>query len=113
MYNQLLKILKSNSKKIKIAVVYNKRCASACEEVALILTENKNIKSFGENTNGQFAYGFVKAYKTPNCGFSFIITTKKYSERLKYEYVGVQPEEILDKENESDWIKIIEKKLSE
>jgi hypothetical protein len=41
------------------------------------------------------------------------LMTKKYSERLKYEYVGVQPEEILDMENESDWIKIIEKKLSE
>lgn len=39
MYNQLLKILKSNAKKIKIAVVYNNKCASACEEVALILTE--------------------------------------------------------------------------
>lgn len=113
MYNQLLKILKSNAKKIQIAVVYNKKCASACEEVALILTENKNIKTFGENTNGQFAYGYVKEFKTPNCGFKFVITTKKYSERLKYEYVGVKPEIILAKENEEDWIKIIQQKLNE
>lgn len=113
MYNQLLKILKSNAKKVKIAVVFNKKCASACEEVALILTEHKNIKTFGENTNGQFAYGFVKGYKTPNCGFTFVITTKKYSDRLKYEFIGVQPEFILEKEKESEWIKIIEKKLNE
>jgi hypothetical protein len=113
MYSQLLKILKSNSKKIKIAVVFNNKCASACEEVALILTENKNIKTFGENTNGMVAYGFVKEHKTPNCGFTFIITTKKYSSRLKYEFLGVQPEFILEKEKESDWIKIIEQKLNE
>lgn len=113
MYNQLLKILKSNAKKIKIAVVFNRKCASACEEVALILTKNKYIKTFGENTNGQFAYGFVKEYKTPNCGFTFVITTKKYSDRLKYEFTGIKPEFILEKEKESDWIKIIEKKMNE
>ena len=113
MYNQLLKILKSNSKKVKIAVVFNSKCASACEEVALLLTENKRIKTFGENTNGQFAYGFIKEYKTPNCGFTFILTTKMYSDRLKYEFIGVQPEFILEKDKESDWIKIIEKKLNE
>jgi hypothetical protein len=42
-----------------------------------------------------------------------VITTKKYSDRLKYEFIGVQPEFILDKEKESEWIKIIEKKLNE
>lgn len=113
MYNQLLKILKSNAKKIKIAVIYNNKCASACEEVALILTENKNIKTFGTNTNGGFAYGFIKEYKTPNCGFKFVSTTKKYTERLQYEFVGVQPEFLLNNENESEWLKIVEKKLDE
>ena len=113
MYNRLIKILKSNSKKVKIAVVFNKNCASACEEVALILTESKNIKTFGENTNGQFAYGFVKGYKTLNCGFTFITTTKKYSDRLKYEFIGIQPEFILEKEKESDWINIIKMKLND
>jgi hypothetical protein len=113
MYSQLLKILKSNSNKIKIGVVFNRKCASACEEVALIVTENKNIKTFGENTNGQFAYGFVKGYKTPNCGFTFVTTTKKYPERIKYEYIGVTPEIILDKENESEWINIVDRKLDD
>lgn len=113
MYKQLIKILKSNSKKSKIAVVFNKKCASACEEVALILIKNKHIKTFGENTNGQFAYGFIKGYKTPNCGFSFITTTKRYDDRLKYEYIGVAPEYVLSKDEESDWISVIEKELDE
>jgi hypothetical protein len=112
MYKQLLKILKSNSKKAKIAVVLNRKCASACEEVALILSENKYITTFGENTNGQFAYGFVKGIKTPNCGFTFVTTTKKYPDRLKYEYVGIKPEIILEKENESEWINIIQEMLN-
>lgn len=113
MYKQLIKILKSNSKNSKIGVVFNRKCASACEEVALILLKNKQIKTFGENTNGQFAYGFIKGYKTPNCGFSFISTTKLYNDRLKYEYIGVSPEYVLSKDEESDWISIIEKKLDE
>lgn len=104
MYNQLLKILKKSSKKSKVGIIFNRHCASACEEVALEMTDNKHIITFGENTNGQFAYGFIKEYKTPGCNLSFIITTKRYPKRLKYEYVGVTPKVILTDKNETDWI---------
>ncbi|MBF0694199.1 MAG: hypothetical protein IR153_03980 [Flavobacterium sp.] len=113
MYNQLVKILKTKAKTSKIGVIFNKNCASACEEVALIATNSKHIQTFGENTNGQFAYGFIKSYRTPECGFKFIITTKKYPKRQQYEFIGVAPEVALDKNSESQWISIVAEKLNQ
>ena len=101
MYKQLLQIVKKEAPG-KVAVLFNKRCASACEEVALKMSNMKNVITMGENTNGQFAYGFIKGLKTPHCGLSFIITTKKYPKRIKYEYVGVAPE--IELNSESDWV---------
>src|SRR5690606_7233433 len=47
MYNQLIKIMKSSSKRAKVGIIFNNNCASACEEVALILTNIDGIKTFG------------------------------------------------------------------
>lgn len=101
MYNQLLKIIKKEVKG-EVVVLFNRYCASACEEVALKVSGMKNVTTMGSNTNGQFAYGFIKAYKTPGCQFTFITTTKKYPKRLKYEYIGVAPQIELSKDQ--DWV---------
>ena len=99
MYKQLLQIIKKDHTPEHVVVLFNRRCASACEEVALKVSNMKKVVTLGQNTNGQFAYGFIKGVKTPSCGYTLIITTKKYPSRLKYEYVGVEPQ-IKLKENE-------------
>lgn len=105
MYKQLLKLIKRKN----IVVLFNRKCASACEEVALKVKTYKNAIAIGENTNGQFAYGFINSYKTPNCKLTFIIPTKKYKKRLKYEYVGVPPD--IKSSKEKDWIQLAIKEL--
>lgn len=98
MYNQLLKLIKRKN----VVGIFNYKCASACEEVALKLNSYRKTTTIGQNTNGQFAYGYIKGYKTPNCKLTFITTTKMYRQRLKYEYIGVSPNILLNKNQ--DWI---------
>ncbi|MEM7105542.1 MAG: S41 family peptidase [Bacteroidota bacterium] len=104
MYKQLLQIIKKGKYPDKVVVLFNENCASACEEVAIKVSKMKKVTTMGSNTKGMVAYGFIKGYTTPNCQFKFIITTKRYPKRMKYEYTGVVPEIVLAKEQ--DWIKL-------
>ena len=101
MYKQLLQIIKKNDTPENVVVLFNRRCASACEEVALKVSNIKKVVTLGQNTNGQFAYGFIKGVKTPACGYTLIITTKRYPSRLKYEYVGVAPQIKIDESEDA------------
>lgn len=111
MYNGLLDLLKQVRSSSQVVVLFNRNCASACEEVALKVRKYRHVTSMGQNTYGALSYGFIKSLKTPNCGLTFIIPTRKYPSRLPYEYTGVPPMVSLD--TEEDWVATAEAFLIE
>ena len=101
MYKGLLKIIKS--KKVEdVVILFNNKCYSACEEVAMKVSKIKKVSTAGTNTAGAFAFGFINVMNTPNFGYGFIITTKSYPKRFKYERVGIAPQTYLS--DSLDWI---------
>lgn len=89
MYGQMLKIIRKSKK--RTVVMWNRYCASACEEFAMKVSDFKHVTTMGENSNGTFAYGMIKGLTTPACRMRFIITTERYRDRLQYEKVGFPP----------------------
>lgn len=93
----------------KIAVVYNKNCASSCESFLFeILNSNKTIR-VGENSGGYTGYGNVMNIQTP-CGNTLSWTTTVYRNQWQYEFVGIPPQYRVP-ENETDWINYAKKLL--
>lgn len=93
----------------KIAVVYNRGCASSCESFLFeILNSSKTIR-VGENSGGYTGYGNVMTISTP-CGNTLAWTTTVYSQQWKYEFVGIPPQYPVP-ETETDWIRYAQKIL--
>lgn len=94
---------------VKIAVVYNKNCASSCESFLFeILNSSKTIR-VGENSGGYTGYGNVMNIQTP-CGNTLSWTTTVYRNQWQYEFVGIPPQYRVP-ENETDWIGYAKKLL--
>ncbi|WP_377130223.1 hypothetical protein [Mucilaginibacter antarcticus] len=104
--NQFFALLKNYSEKGKVFVLINGMVISMGERFALRLKPIKNIKLFGETTNGMIAYGNNDGYSPvlPSGRFKLYPTNMPdEAGLLQYEEVGVEPHVFLN--NKSDWIK--------
>jgi hypothetical protein len=87
----------------KIALIFNRKTASSAEGLIMYATQSDKVITLGENSGGYLGYGNVKNELIP-CG-KYIInsTTTRYSEKSKFEFVGITPEITLNKNQ--DWVK--------
>ena len=86
----------------KVAVLYNKYCASSCELLLFWARDSDKTTLVGENSGGYVGYGSAQVAKTPCYGFSFPTTTTRYQKSRQYEADGIPPDYTLS--NDSDWI---------
>lgn len=98
MYNQLLEALKNRyTSPRRVSIIYNRFCASACEQFVLKVSRKRHVHTYGENSFGALAYGNINQAQTPGCGYIFYLPTKRYRRFLKYELVGIPPDYRLEK----------------
>ena len=86
----------------KVAVLYNKYCASSCELLLFWARDSDKTILVGENSGGYVGYGEAVRVKTPCFGFNFPTTTTRYQNSRQYEADGIPPDYILS--NDTDWI---------
>jgi Peptidase family S41 len=86
---------------VKVAIITNKFCSSACESLIYIALDSEKTIVVGENTNGSLGYGEITYIKTPNFNFSLSSTMTK-NNKLPFEVIGLSPKYYLN--NEKDWI---------
>jgi len=86
----------------KIAVIFNKKTASAAEGMIMYAMQSDKLITLGENSGGYLGYGNVKSETVP-CG-KFIIssTTTMYPEKSKYEFIGISPQ--IKLKADQDWV---------
>ncbi|MCB9279313.1 MAG: hypothetical protein H6562_10385 [Lewinellaceae bacterium] len=107
MYLQLTKFLKKRKNApARIALIYDRYCASACEHFVLELAGKKGVTTFGENSFGALGYGNVASLVTPNCGLKFYLPATLFRRYLKYEVDGIPPDRPL--ESGTDWRQQVE-----
>lgn len=92
----------SNENPKKIAILYNRNCASSCEQLLIDAAFSKKVKLVGENSGGYIAYGNVMSITTP-CGNTLNWTTTRKNSDRKYEFVGVEPQ-VRIPATETDWV---------
>lgn len=92
----------NNGNPVKIAILYNRNCASSCEQLLLDAAFSKKVKLVGENSGGYIAYGNVMSVKTP-CGNNLYWTTTRKNNDRKYEFVGIEPH-VKIPASETDWV---------
>ena len=100
---------KNSGKLVKIAVLYNRRCASSCESFLVEVMNSKKAIMIGENSGGYTGYGNVMSIITP-CGNTLSWTTMAYRERWKYEFVGIPPQFRIPGD-ETDWVEYTRRML--
>jgi hypothetical protein len=93
----------------KIAVLYNRNCASSCESFLFEILNSSKVIRAGENSGGYTGYGNVMNIQTP-CGNTLSWTTTVYRNQWKYEFVGIPPQYKIPEE-ETDWIEYTRKLL--
>lgn len=76
---------------VKVAVVYNRGCASSCESFLFELLHSSKTIRVGENSGGYTGYGNVMTIPTP-CGNTLAWTTTVYRKQWEYEFVGIPPQ---------------------
>ena len=86
----------------KIAVLYNRFCASSCESLLFEVMHSSKTIMVGENSGGYTGYGNVMNITTP-CGNQLSWTTTVYRNQWKYEFVGIPPQYRIN-EDEKDWV---------
>lgn len=94
---------------LKIAVLYNRNCASSCESFLFEILQSSKTIRVGENSGGYTGYGNVMNIQTP-CGNTLSWTTTVYREQWKYEFVGIPPQYRIE-DDETDWIEYTKKLL--
>jgi len=95
----------------KVAVLFNRNCASSCESLLFLARESSNTIMVGENSGGYVGYGENGSVKTPCYQFTLTCTMTRYEKQRAYEVVGVPPKFRLD--YEKDWIEQTIKLLTE
>jgi hypothetical protein len=86
----------------KIALLFNRGTASAAEGMIVYFMQSEKVITFGENSGGYIGYGNVMTSQTPCRKFTIQSTTTKYSEKSKYEFVGIPPNYTVPEKH--DWI---------
>ena len=86
----------------KVAVLYNRNCASSCESLLFEVMNSKKAILVGENSGGYTGYGNVMNIQTP-CGNNLSWTTSVYRNQWKYEFVGIPPQYRIPIQ-ETDWV---------
>lgn len=89
------------SKPEKIVVLMDRECASTCENFILLASQSKKVITYGDNSGGYKGYGNVFTVKTP-MGYNLNLTTTRYEEQAKYEFVGIPP--MIRAGQNEDWI---------
>lgn len=88
---------------LKVAILYNKGCASACEDLLFYAMHPSKAVLMGENSGGYTGYGNVFPIKTPCMGFIMEVTTTRYSwNQRQYDSKGIPPQYYL--KNDEDWV---------
>jgi peptidase S41-like protein len=103
--DKFLKLIKSYSKQGKVYVLTNNGTYSRGEIFLLQLKGKRNVKTFGQTTNGTLAYGSNsgKTVRLPGGKYQIYITDmKNKGSYVLYENTGVTPEVWLD--SNGDWI---------
>ena len=96
----LHKIIKDYLKKSNVYLITNHRTASNAEQFAYKLKENPNCITFGQRTNGSVTYEIVdKNYNLPCENYLTVLTSKKHSKYSKLESKGLDPDWILNMDN--------------
>ncbi|MCB2409124.1 S41 family peptidase [Hymenobacter lucidus] len=87
---------------LKVAVLYNRGCASACETLLFWARQPSKAVLVGENSAGFVGYGNSLPVTTPCQGFVLNVSTLRFKNQLAYEETGVAPH-IRLRDNE-DWL---------
>ena len=87
----------------RIALIFNKKTASSAEGMIMYAMQSDKVITLGENSGGYLGYGNVKTEMVP-CG-KYIIssTTTMYSEKSKFEFIGITPQ--IKLKPDQDWVK--------
>ncbi len=86
----------------KVAVLYNKYSASACESFIFWAKDSDKTILVGENSGGYVGYGENIALETPCYNFTFLSTMTRYEKKRKWDGIGIPPDHYLD--HRRDWI---------
>lgn len=87
---------------LKVAILYNKGCASSCESLLFDAMFSRKTIFTGENSGGYTGYGDVMNIQTP-CGNTLSWTTTVYLDQWRYEFVGIPPHYRIP-DTETDWV---------
>lgn len=86
----------------KVAILYNKNCASSCETLLFSAQQSSKTILVGENSGGYVGYGEVGTIITPCYNFNLTCTMSRYKKQRAYEVIGVAPNYYLN--NSKSWI---------
>ena len=86
----------------KIVLLFNRGTASAAEGMIVYFMQSEKVITMGENSGGYVGYGNVMTAQTPCRKFTIQSTTTKYTEKSKYEFIGIPPMHTVPKKQ--DWI---------
>ncbi|WP_442265049.1 S41 family peptidase [Tenacibaculum sp. ZS6-P6] len=86
----------------KVAIIYNKNCASSCETLLFWAKQSKKTILVGENSGGYVGYGEVGAVTTPCYNFTLTCTSSRYKKQRTYEVIGIAPNFYLN--NQKSWV---------
>lgn len=87
----------------KIGIIYNRGCASACEDLLFKSKFSDKTILLGDNSGGFVGYGNIFTVYTPHYNFGLSCSTTRYSTQWKYEVIGINPDVRLN--YDEDWIK--------
>ncbi|MFA0962336.1 S41 family peptidase [Roseivirga sp. BDSF3-8] len=80
----------------KVGIIYNRGCASACEDLLFIAKHSDKTLLLGDNSGGFVGYGNVFTTYTPCYGFGLSCSTTRYRTQWAYEVIGIAPDIRLD-----------------
>jgi len=86
----------------KVAILYNRGCASACEDLLFLAQYSEKTTLVGENSGGFVGYGNMFTVYTPCYGLGLSMSTTRYPSKLNVEVSGIEPDVYLDYNR--DWI---------
>ena len=86
----------------QVAILYNRNCASSCEDFIYWAQQSNKTVLVGEKSSGTIGYGEVDHVYTPCYKFQLRYTRTRSSDLAKYEGVGIPPDVFLD--DSTDWI---------
>ena len=86
----------------RVGILYNKGCASACEDLLFAARQSDKTVLLGDNSGGFVGYGNMFTVYTPCNGFGLSMSTSRYGTQWQYEVVGIAPDVRLDYDR--DWI---------